>query len=141
MAEWDGNESSCSCDCGFDIPKGGTLEMLNLANALSVPSGGTGASTPQNARKNFGIYAGKSNNITVSASSPDTVNITFGTTFSEIPNVVVSPQCAEIAGASYGIFCYVQKISETGCDVRLTTNFSGNLPVCVQWLAVGIPSA
>lgn len=34
--EWDGNESSCSCDCGFDIPKGGTLDELNVKNIAGI---------------------------------------------------------------------------------------------------------
>lgn len=36
MSEWDGNESSCSCDCGFDIPKGGHLETLTLDDITGI---------------------------------------------------------------------------------------------------------
>ncbi len=36
MAEWDGNESSCACDCGFDIPKGGRLETLTLDDITGI---------------------------------------------------------------------------------------------------------
>jgi hypothetical protein len=115
--------------------------MLVLANALGVPSGGTGANTPAEARKNLGIYSGKSGSTKISASSPSTVNISFGSTFSVAPNVVVSPQCSDAAAGAYGIFCYVMNVSATGCAVRLTTNYEGDLTVSVQWLAVGIPSA
>lgn len=141
MALWDGNESSCPCDCGFDIPKGGTLETLTLVNALDVSSGGTGANTPTDARKNLGIYSGKSGSTKLSASNPSTVNISFGQTFSVAPNVVVSPQCSDAAGGAYGIFSYVMSVSATGCAVRLTTNYEGDLTVYVQWLAVGTPTA
>ncbi len=36
MSEWDGNESSCSCDCGFDIPKGGTLDKLVVKDITGI---------------------------------------------------------------------------------------------------------
>lgn len=36
MAQWDGNESSCACDCGFDIPKGGHLETLTLGDITGI---------------------------------------------------------------------------------------------------------
>lgn len=36
MPEWDGNESSCSCDCGFDIPKGGTLDALTVKDIRGI---------------------------------------------------------------------------------------------------------
>lgn len=36
MAEWDGLESSCACDCGFDIPRGGTLDELFVRNIHGI---------------------------------------------------------------------------------------------------------
>lgn len=36
MSEWNGNESSCACDCGFDIPKGGHLETLTLGDITGI---------------------------------------------------------------------------------------------------------
>ena len=36
MAEWDGNESSCACDCGFDIPKGGCLDELTVKDISGI---------------------------------------------------------------------------------------------------------
>lgn len=36
MAEWDGNESSCACDCGFDIPKGGCLDALTVTDISGI---------------------------------------------------------------------------------------------------------
>lgn len=36
MALWDGNEHSCSCDCGFDIPKGGTLNTLTVKDISGI---------------------------------------------------------------------------------------------------------
>lgn len=36
MSKWDGNESSCSCDCGFDIPKGGHLDALTVGDITGI---------------------------------------------------------------------------------------------------------
>lgn len=36
MAQWDGKESSCSCDCGFDIPKGGHLDTLTVGDIKGI---------------------------------------------------------------------------------------------------------
>lgn len=36
MAEWDGHESSCSCDCGFDIPRGGILDELTVRDIRGI---------------------------------------------------------------------------------------------------------
>lgn len=36
MSEWDGHEGSCSCDCGFDIPKGGHLKSLTLEDITGI---------------------------------------------------------------------------------------------------------
>ena len=36
MAEWDGNESSCPSDCGFDIPKGGCLDALTVKDITDI---------------------------------------------------------------------------------------------------------
>lgn len=137
MAEWDGNEGSCSCDCGFDIPKGGTLEGLTLNAPLGIGSGGTGANAADVARNNLGIYSGISGLKKISATSPGTVSILFGVTFAQTPNVVVSPQCSATASESYGIFCYIVSVNTTGCTVRLNTNFPDDLTVYVQWAAIG----
>ena len=138
MSEWDGKEESCSCDCGFDIPTGGTLNYLNLSmRPLQAFSGGTGARNHIDARQNFGFFAGVTDAVTISATSPKTVNITFGVEYAAVPNVVVTPQCSAVANESYGIFFYILDVTETGCSVRLTTNYAGNLSVAVQWLAIG----
>lgn len=36
MAEWDGKEESCACDCGFDIPKGGCLDALTVKDISGI---------------------------------------------------------------------------------------------------------
>ena len=143
MAQWDGKESSCSCDCGFDIPKGGrldklTLNELTLNNPLGMSSGGLGASDAAGARGNLGIYVGRSGANTISASSPKSVSIDFGVTFTSAPHVIVCPGFTGDSAAGVGIFTYLQAITENGCTVRLSTNYTGDAPnVYVFWIAIG----
>ena len=138
MSEWNGKEDSCACDCGFNIPYGGALNYLYLTKMpLDVPSGGTGSNTKDGARNNLGFFAGQTSEVSISATSPKTVNIPFPIQFASIPNVIVTPRCAAVADESYGIFFYVQNVTEEGCTVRLTTNYGGNLSVSLQWLAIG----
>lgn len=137
MSGWDGAEHSCSCNCGFDIPIGGKLGYLTLEEALPVHSGGTGSNSAIGARRVFGFFAGETAPVTISATSQKTVKITFGVEYASVPNVVVTPRCTSIAGESYGIFFYILSITETECSVRLTTNYTGNLSVALQWLAIG----
>lgn len=164
MAEWDGKESSCSCNCGFDIPKGGTLNELTLTNPLELGSGGTGvktleelkellgitdddpgdtpAPTPTGVTLNgLGLYWGKTS-ATSSLSSSNPVNMypEFGVTFKSAPIVVASAQTSKAAGSSYGIFSYVNSVTTSGCTIRLTTNVTSatNLgSVYVNWIAIG----
>lgn len=141
MAEWDGNESSCSCDCGFDIPKGGTLDELSLNTPLGITSGGTGGNTPAMVRNNIGIYAGLSSaTSSLSASNPVTISISFGVTFTSTPRVVVTPTTSAEASSSYGIFFYIKSVTKTGCTVRLTTNVPSADSigkVYIEWIAIG----
>lgn len=148
MAEWDGNESSCSCDCGFDIPKGGKLDCLELGTPLPIKSGGTGASDVDTARENLGIsresmgiFCGLSSGTSsLSSSGPVTISINFGVTFASKPHVVVTPCTTKTASGNYGIFFYILEITTTGCKVRLTTNVASasNLgTVYVEWIAIG----
>lgn len=157
MAQWDGKESSCSCDCGFDIPKGGRLDKLTvneltvneltlnnplneltLNNPLGLSSGGLGASDAAGARGNLGIYVGRSGANTISAASPKSVSIDFGVTFTSAPHVIVCPGFAGDSAAGVGIFTYLQAITEGGCTVRLATNYTGDAPnVYVFWIAIG----
>lgn len=145
MAQWDGNESSCACNCGFDIPKGGTLDHLTLKTPLSIESGGMGTSDPCAFRPVLGIYSGKSDGITntLDSSHPVDIEIDFPVTFAEIPNVVVTPQTDKSAATSYGLFFYIKNITTSGCTVRMTTNVpdAKNIgTLYVQWIAVGTVS-
>lgn len=159
MPEWDGNESSCSCDCGFDIPKGGKLDGLELGSPLSVESGGTGANNPADARaaleitaanlgitkeslgislNGLGIYTGQSGAFSVSAGSPVTVDIGFPVTFTSPPAIFIAPQLAVDSGGAYGMYYYVRNIYPTYAQIRVSTNFESGLSnVTLRWLAIG----
>lgn len=166
MAEWDGNESSCSCNCGFDIPKGGNLDELTLTNPLGLESGGTGVTTldalkellgvtgddsgsdsgdtptPSGITLNgLGLYWGKTSaTSSLSSSNPVSLSLSFGVTFASTPIVVATAQTSATAGSSYGIFLYVNSVTKSGGTVRLTTNVASasNLgSVYVNWIAIG----
>lgn len=159
MSEWDGNESSCACDCGFDIPKGGKLDGLELGSPLPIESGGTGANTPATAREaleitaenlgitkeslgvslaGLGIYTGQTDAFSVSAGSPVTVDIAFPVTFTSAPAIFIAPQFAADSGGAYGFYYYVRSINPTYCQVRVSTNFESTLDgVTLRWLAIG----
>ncbi len=141
MAEWDGNESSCSCDCGFDIPKGGTLEALNLNVALGIPSGGTGANTASDARKNLGIQCGTGSVAVAQLASYAVSNssqITFPTAFKSTPLVTIAPVYAQYTG--YFVYS-ISDLSPTGFKINatnVTSATSGNIaPRAVHWIAIG----
>ena len=144
MAQWDGNESSCACNCGFDIPKGGTLDALSLKTPLQIASGGMGTSDPCSFRPALGIYAGKSSGVSnLDSSNPVDITITFPKTFTAVPNVVVAPQTDKNAATIYGIFFYIKNITTSDCTVRLTTNVpaAANIgTMYLQWVAIGTVS-
>lgn len=141
MTQWDGKEESCACDCGFDIPKGGTLEQLNLANALDVASGGTGAKTASQARVNLGIQCGQASIAVAGLASFAVANsntITFPKAFKSTPYVAIAPIHADYTG------CFVYSIgsgSATGFKVgatNITPSTAGNIPArVVHWIAIG----
>lgn len=141
MNEWDGNESSCSCDCGFDIPKGGKLDALTLVQALGIESGGTGAKTVAEARVNLGIQCGYA---TIPVSGLESFEVAsssmiiFPTEFKSTPYVAIAPVHAQYSG------CFVYTISDgsaTGFRLRatnITTSKAGSIPARgVHWIAIG----
>ena len=141
MAQWDGKEESCSCDCGFDIPKGGKLNQLTLANALGVASGGTGAKTASQARVNLGIQCGYASVAVANLASLGVANsnqITCPTAFKSTPIVAIAPVYEEFTG----LFVYsISNGSSTGFKINatnVTPAAAGNIPArVVHWIAIG----
>ena len=141
MAQWDGNESSLRCNCGFDIPTGGTLGGLILKNhPLGVPSGGTGAAEAGGAQANLGILSGKTSTTSISSTSPKTITVTFDKPFAEVPIVVATPYCGIDSAGAYGIFCYIRSVTTEAVSIRLSTNLTSALTVGAQWIALGVPA-
>ena len=141
MAEWDGNESSCPCDCGFDIPKGGKLDTLTLTKALDVVSGGTGASTAAEARVNLGIQCGRATVAVTNLKSFDVASsdeITFSTAFKSTPYIAIAPIHADYTG--YFVYTAADG-SATGFKINatnITSQTAGSIPArVVHWIAVG----
>ena len=141
MNEWDGNESSCSCECGFDIPKGGKLDALTLVEALGIESGGTGAKTAAEARVNLGIQCGYA---TIPVSGLESFEVAFSsmiifpTEFKSTPYVTIAPVHAQYSG------CFVYTIADgspSGFRINatnITASTAGSIPArSVHWIAIG----
>lgn len=141
MNEWDGKEESCSCDCGFDIPKGGALESLALTEALSVASGGTGGKTALEAQLNLGIQCGiAAINVAGLASFgvASSSQITFPTAFKSTPFIAIAPVHADYSG--YFVYT-ISNGSATGFAINatnVTSTTAGSIPArSVHWIAIG----
>jgi hypothetical protein len=141
MNEWDGNESSCSCDCGFDIPKGGKLGKLELTTPLSVLSGGTGANTVLEAQQNLGIQFGVMGVRVAGLASLATAmsgEFVFEREFKSTPAITIAPMHADFTG----YFNYsIANASPTGfqlCATNITPAEAGSIPErVVYWIAIG----
>lgn len=79
MAKWDGRENSCSCNCGFDIPAGGTLDKLIVKDISGIANM---------------IYPVGSIYMSVNSTSPSTL---FGGSWTRIQDTFLLA-----AGSSYG---------------------------------------
>ena len=159
MAQWDGKESSCACNCGFDIPKGGKLEELELTNPLGLDSGGTGVKTLDDLKallglneteeeestgitlNGLGLYWGRTT-ATSSLSSSNPVNMypSFGVTFKSAPIVFATPQTKNESAGAHGIWVYVKNIATDSCTIRLSTTVTSASAlgsVYANWIAIG----
>jgi hypothetical protein len=164
MAEWDGKESSCSCNCGFDIPKGGKLDDLTLTNPLGLASGGTGVKTLDELKallgiteddpgdtpdptptgitlNGLGLYWGRTA-ATSSLSSSNPVNMypSFGVTFKSAPIVFATPQTSKESAGAHGIWVYIESITTSNCTIRLSTTVTSASAlgsVYANWIAIG----
>lgn len=141
MNEWDGNESSCSCDCGFDIPKGGKLGELELTTPLSLLSGGTGANTVLEAQRNLGIQFGVMGVEVAGLESMNTATsgvFTFAKAFKSTPAITIAPMHADFTG----FFTYsIANASAAGfqlCATNIAPAEAGSIPErIVYWIAIG----
>lgn len=122
MAEWDGNESSCSCDCGFDIPKGGTLDELKLKKALAPEHGGTGLTSIDALRDLLGVTKIQSGYIAplggTDAGSYKDGTREFYTPFKAPPAVVIGFDTTSTAGSFGKCSVALVDATETGFTFR-----------------------
>ena len=141
MAEWDGNESSCSCDCGFDIPKGGTLDELNLKTPLTPESGGTGVKSIEEllgVLRTLKTQAGYKYALGNTASGEyRDGSVEFWWPFTTPPVVVIGFDSTSASG-TFGRCCVaVTEVTESGFSFRFFNGDSANRNPNFQWIAVG----
>ena len=139
MAEWDGNESSCSCDCGFDIPKGGTLDELKLNTALDPKCGGTGVTSIEELRLLLGVGKIQSGTIgamgnTAGGSYKDGSH-DFYTPFAAPPTVVIGFQSTSSAASFGKCSVAVMDVTETGFTFRFFNGDDTNRNPHFTWIA------
>lgn len=139
MAEWDGNESSCSCDCGFDIPKGGTLNKLKLNEPLAPEYGGTGVISIDELRNLIGIGKIQSGTIdamgnTAGGSYRDGSH-EFQTPFSNPPTVVIGFVSTSSAAAFGKCSVAVVDVTKTGFTFRFFNGDDSNRNPKFNWIA------
>lgn len=142
MAEWDGNESSCSCNCGFDIPKGGTLDKLNLKTPLSLESGGTGVTNIEDLRIALGVYkleVGETPALGNTASGTyQDETIYFHKAFISAPIVVIGFKSSSTGGTFGRCSVAVVEVTESYFTFRFFNGDSSNRNPDFTWIAAGI---
>ena len=140
MAQWDGNESSCSCDCGFDIPKGGTLDKLVLKEPLDAESGGTGV------RNHFELRSALGVSVTQAGAIPAMGNTAageyrdgyceFATPFVLPPTVIICFNSSSASGTFGRCTVAVTEVDENGFSFRFFNGDSSNRNPDFNWIAV-----
>lgn len=141
MTQWDGNESSCSCDCGFDIPKGGTLDELHLKTPLAPENGGTGVESIDQLLGALGtlkIQAGyKAALGSTAAGAYKDGSVEFWSPFVAPPVVVIGFETTSTAGTFGCCSVAVTDVTEYGFSFRFFNGDSANRNPKFQWIAAG----
>lgn len=141
MAQWDGNEHSCSCDCGFDIPKGGTLDELHLKTPLAPESGGTGV-------KSMDALLGALGTLKIQAGNTAALGNTAGgaykdgyeefwSPFTVAPVVVIGFDSTSTSGTFGCCSVAVTEVTESGFSFRFFNGDTSNRNPSFQWIAAG----
>lgn len=142
MAEWDGNESSCSCNCGFDIPKGGTLGCLSLETPLSIESGGTGETTVDGVLTSLGLLKIQAGDIPAMGNTAGGAyqdgSVEFWTPFTAPPVVVIGFNSSSTSGAFGCCSVSTVNITANGFTFRFFNGDSSARNPAFQWIAAGI---
>lgn len=142
MAEWDGNESSCSCDCGFDIPRGGILDEVRLKKPLLPDSGGTGVASLEKLRDALGILKVQAGDIpalgNTGAGEYQDGSVEFWTPFVGPPVVVIGFASESESGTFGRCSVATVEITNTGFKFRFFNGDSSNRNPTFQWIAAGI---
>lgn len=140
MTQWDGNESSCPCDCGFDIPKGGTLDKLTLKEPLDVTSGGTGGRTYSDLRSLLDVLKIKAGAISaLGNTAPGEYkdgSHSFASPFMIPPTVVICFNSTSTSGTFGRCTVAVKSVTENGFSFRFFNGDSSNRNPDFTWIAV-----
>jgi len=141
MAEWE-NESSCSCDCGFDIPQGGELDHLTLKTPLPVTSGGTGQSSIDGIRDALGVLRIQAGSVAAMGNTASEQykdgTVTFDSSFENSPVVVIGFDSQSVAGTFGRCAVSVVETSATGFKFRFFNGDASNRNPGFKWIAAGI---
>lgn len=140
MAQWDGNEHSCSCDCGFDIPKGGTLDKLTLKEPLDAGSGGTGVRGYSDLRSLLDVLVTKAGTISaLGNTAPGEYKdgyCEFATPFGIPPIVVICFKSSSSSGTFGRCTVSVMDVTENGFSFRFFNGDASNRNPEYNWIAV-----
>ena len=114
-------------------------KIFSTNTAVKITEGGTGATTAAAARTNLGIQKGEISIASTAAGTYSDTTVTFGSTFTSTPTVVVGFRSGSSSANLGSCSCSVvpTSVTTTGCTVRFFNNGSTAVGPGVAWIAIG----